>query len=40
MDLQMAAKQQSLKAGSSSPAGWTPQTDVQIANKVLNNAKY
>ncbi|MBS1533364.1 MAG: hypothetical protein JSU01_23900 [Bacteroidetes bacterium] len=40
MDLQMAAQQQRLKAGSSSPGNWTPQTDVQIANKVLLNAKY
>ncbi len=39
-DLQMAARQQRLKTGSSDPGVWTPQTDVQIANKVISNAKY
>jgi hypothetical protein len=39
-DLQMAAQQQQLKAGFVNPGNWTPQTDVQIANKVLLNAKY
>lgn len=39
-DLQIAAKQQHLKTAAGSPGAWTPQTDVQIANKVLSNAKY
>jgi hypothetical protein len=39
-DLQSAARQQRLKAGTMTPANWTPHTDVQIANKVLLNVKY
>jgi hypothetical protein len=39
-DLQMTAQQQHLKTGVPAPGTWTPQTDVQIANKVLSNAKY
>lgn len=39
-DLQLTAQQQQLKAGSVSPGSWTTQTDVQIANRVLLNAKY
>lgn len=38
--IQMTAQQQQLKAGTVNPGNWTPQTDVQIANKVLQNAKY
>jgi hypothetical protein len=36
----MIAQQQQLKTGTVNPGNWTPQTDVQIANKVLLNAKY
>lgn len=38
--IQMTAQQQQLKAGTINPGNWTPQTDVQIANKVLLNARY
>lgn len=39
-DIQMLAQQQQLKTGTVNPGNWTPQTDIQIANKVLLNAKY
>lgn len=38
--IQMTAQQQQLKAGTVNPGGWTPQTDVRIANQILLNAKY
>ena len=39
-DIQMTSQQQQLKAGSLSPGIWTPQSDIQIANKVLLHAGY
>jgi hypothetical protein len=39
-DIQMTLQQQTLKAGQVNPGNWTPQTDVQIANQVLQHAKY
>ncbi|MFI5160486.1 MAG: hypothetical protein ACHQHN_04375 [Sphingobacteriales bacterium] len=39
-DLKMTAQQQTLKSGSVNPGNWTPQTDVQIANQVLQHAKF
>ena len=39
-NIQMTSQQQQLKAGSLSPGIWTPQSDIQIANKVLIHAGY
>jgi hypothetical protein len=39
-NIQMTSQQQALKAGSLSPGVWTPQSDIQIANKVLIHAGY
>jgi hypothetical protein len=39
-DIQMTGQQQLLKTGSLSPGTWTPQSDIQIANKVLLHAGY
>jgi len=39
-DIQMAAKQQLLKNGRVSVPVWSPQTDVHIANQVLQHAGY
>jgi hypothetical protein len=36
----MTSQQQQLKTGSLSPGIWTPQSDIQIANKVLIHAGY
>jgi len=38
-DIQMTTQQQALKAGSVSPGLWTPQSDIQIANKVLTHVQ-
>jgi hypothetical protein len=38
--LDMAARQQQLQKASVTVGPWTPQTDVKIANSVLQNAKY
>lgn len=40
MDINMAKSQQQLQKSASPVSTWTPNTDVQIANKVLLNAKY
>jgi hypothetical protein len=40
MTLDMAARQQQLQKGTVTIPNWTPNSDVQIANKVLLNAKY
>jgi hypothetical protein len=40
LDLDMASRQQSLQKGTVTIPDWTPNSDVQIANKVLQNAKY
>jgi len=40
MMLDMAARQQALQNGTVIIPNWTPNSDVQIANKVLQNAKY
>jgi len=40
MDLNMAKSQQQLQKAASPVSTWTPNTDVQIANKVLQNAQY
>lgn len=40
MDLDMASRQQQLQKGTVSVPNWTPNSDVQIANKILQNAKY
>ena len=37
-DIKMTADRNQLKAGQVVVAGWTPQTDVQIANQVLKHA--
>jgi hypothetical protein len=39
-DITMTAQQQQLSAGQVTIPGWTPQTDVQIANQVLQHANY
>jgi hypothetical protein len=39
-DIQMTGQQQLLQSGSLSPGVWSPNTDVQIANKVLLQAGY
>ena len=38
-DMQMSSQQQALKMGSVSPGVWTPQSDIQIANKVLTHVQ-
>jgi len=38
--LDMGAHQQALQKGSVTIPNWTPESDIQIANKVLQNAKY
>ena len=40
MDLDMAARQQALQKGTATVPNWTPNSDVQIAYKILQNAKY
>jgi len=40
MTLDMAAHQQALQKGTVTIPNWTPNSDVQIANKILQNAKY
>ncbi|WP_243770733.1 MULTISPECIES: hypothetical protein [Mucilaginibacter] len=40
MTLDMAAHQLALQKGTVTIPNWTPNSDVQIANKVLQNAKY
>jgi len=40
MDLNMAGQQQQLQTGKTTVPNWTPNSDVQIANKVLQNAQY
>jgi len=40
MTLDMAARQQALQKGTVNIPNWTPNSDVQIANKILLNAKY
>lgn len=40
MDINMARSQQQLQKAASPVSTWTPNTDVQIANKVLQNAQY
>lgn len=40
MTLDMADRQQSLQKGTVTIPNWTPNSDVQIANKILQNAKY
>ncbi len=40
MTLDMAGRQQSLQKGTVTIPNWTPNSDVQIANKILQNAKY
>lgn len=40
LDLDMASRQQQLQKGTVTIPNWTPRLDVQIANKVLQNAKY
>jgi len=37
-DMTMTIQQQQVKTGQVTVTGWTPQTDVQIANKVLQHA--
>jgi len=39
-DIQMTAQQQHIKAATVSPGPWSPKTDVQIANQVLQHANY
>jgi hypothetical protein len=39
-DIQMAAKQQILKNGQVTVPVWTPQTEINIANQVLQHAGY
>ncbi|SEM75444.1 hypothetical protein ACRQ5D_31525 [Mucilaginibacter sp. P25] len=39
-DIQMASQQHRIKTAAVNPGPWSPQTDVQIANKVLQHAKY
>jgi len=38
--INMAASQKTLQNSSTPISNWTPNTDVQIANKVLSNAQY
>ncbi len=38
-DIQMITQQQDIKNGSAGPGKWTPQTDIQIANKVLTHVQ-
>jgi hypothetical protein len=40
MDIKMTAQQQQLKTTPTKIDSWTPQTDVQIANKILQHANY
>jgi hypothetical protein len=40
LDINMAKSQQQLQKAASPVSTWTPNADVQIANKVLLNAKY
>jgi hypothetical protein len=40
MTLDMAAHQQALQKGTVTIPNWTPNSDVKIANKILQNAKY
>src|ERR1700761_2317903 len=40
MTINMAKSQQTLQNSSAPISNWTPNSDVQIANKVLQNAKY
>jgi len=40
MTLDMAGHQQALQKGTAHISNWTPGSDVQIAKKVLQNAKY
>lgn len=40
MTINMAKSQQTLQNSSAQISNWTPNSDVQIANKVLQNAKY
>ena len=40
LDLDMAGRQQQLQKGTVTIPNWTPNSDVQIANKILQNAKY
>jgi len=40
MTINMAASQRQLQKSASPISSWTPASDVQIANKVLQNAKY
>lgn len=40
MTLDMASRQQSMQKGTGLIPNWTPNSDVQIANKVIKNAKY
>lgn len=40
MTLDMAARQQALQQGKVSIPNWSPNSDVQIANKILQNMKY
>lgn len=39
-DIQMTTQQQHIKSASVNPGPWSPQTDLQIANKVLLHANY
>jgi hypothetical protein len=39
-DIQMAAQQQQLRNGQVAVPAWTPQTDITIANQVLQHAGY
>ena len=38
--LDMTAQSQQVQTGKTTVPNWTPESDVQIANKVLQNAKY
>ncbi len=40
MTLDMAGRQQALHKGTVTIPNWTPNSDVQIANKILRDAKY
>src|ERR1700743_3481752 len=40
LDLKMSAHQQALQKCTATIPNWTPNSDVQIANKILQNAKY